>query len=171
MDLLAGKQHKSINWTAIIFGSLAFWLSGSFILDFVVIPSLSVTGMMETADFASAGFTIFSIFNHIELVCASLVLTGILVVGFLNNFQGKKQVLFTIFSAVLFLITLAYTYAIIPNLTGWGLSIHQFTNSAEMSKSMIMWQESYWILEAIKFVLGGIILRWCYDAQQEFSAN
>ncbi len=171
MDLLANRQHKSVNWTAIIFGSLAFWLSGSFILDFVVIPSLSVTGMMETADFASAGFTIFGIFNHIELFCSALVLTGVLVVGFLDHFDDKKEVLFAVFSSILLLITVAYTYAITPNLTGWGLSLHQFATTVEMPKSMIMWQGGYWLLEAVKFVLGLTILRWCYEMRLEVNEN
>lgn len=167
MSIITQDHHKSINWFAIILGSLGFWLSGSFILDFVVLPSLSVSGMIKADDFASAGFTIFNIFNHIELVCASLVLTGALVLYFRHYLQGRKQVLFLTFSSILLLIALAYTYLFTPNLSGWALSLHQLGVIAEMPKQMLIWQEGYWILEAIKFVLGIIIVHWCYHGQDE----
>jgi hypothetical protein len=165
MDLIAQDDRKSVNWSVIILGSLGFWLSSSLILDFVVIPSLSVTGMMQEAGFASAGFTIFSIFNHIELVCSALVLTSALALYFRHYLDDRKQFLFLIFSGILLLIALAYTYLFTPNLSGWGLSLHQFAGSAEMPKQMIMWQEGYFVLEAIKYLLGLTILRWCYQAQ------
>jgi hypothetical protein len=171
MNSIAQGNHKSVNWFAIILGSLGFWLSGSFILDFVVIPSLSLTGMMESDDFASAGFTIFNIFNHIELVCSAVVLTGVLVLSFNHYLQGKKQVLFLSFSSILLLIALAYTYIFIPNLTGWGLSLHQFGTTVEMPKSMIVWQGGYWVLEGIKFILGITILRWCNQNLSDLDIN
>ncbi len=171
MDLIAQDNHKSVNWSVIILGSLGFWLSASLILDFVVIPSLSVSGMMSEAGFASAGFTIYSVFNHIELVCSALVLTGALVFYFRHYLEGKKQVLLLTFSSILLVIALAYTYLFTPNLTGWGLSLHQFGVSAEMPKQMIVWQEGYFILEAIKYLLGLTIFRWCYQAQDSLKVE
>ena len=165
MDLIAHNNHKSVNWHAIIIGSLAFWLSGSFLLDFIIIPSLSATGMMNEGGFASAGFVIFSIFNHIELVCAALVLIGALVFYFRHHLQDKKQFLWLTFSAILLLIPLAYTYLFTPNLSGWGLSLHQFGVSSEMPEQMLVWHGGYWFLEIVKYVLGITILRWCYQLQ------
>jgi hypothetical protein len=54
--------------------TLGFWFSSSIILDWVIIPSLYVSGMMTQSGFASAGYLIFWNFNRIELVCAALIL-------------------------------------------------------------------------------------------------
>ena len=59
MGTLFSTTRKEINWSAIILFSLGFWLSGSFIFDFVLIPSLFASGMMVGNDFPSAGFLIF----------------------------------------------------------------------------------------------------------------
>ena len=88
MNTIFSTTRKEINWSAIILFSLGFWLSGSVVLDFILIPSLSVSGMMNGTDFASAGFLIFLkdliyfIFNiifHIFLV--------LLIRLFTNNFK------------------------------------------------------------------------------------
>jgi len=39
--------------------SLSFWLSGSLIVDLVVMPTLWATGMMESSGFAPASDSIF----------------------------------------------------------------------------------------------------------------
>jgi len=57
--------------------TLGFWLSGSLILDWVIL--VCVFGMMTQAGFATAGYLIFWNFNRIELLSAALVLTGVLV--------------------------------------------------------------------------------------------
>ena len=58
MNKIFSTTHKQINWSAIILFSLGFWISASLVLDFILIPSLSVSGMMAGTDFASAGFLI-----------------------------------------------------------------------------------------------------------------
>lgn len=157
------KEHKEINWFAIILFALGFWLSGSLLLDFVLIPALSASGMMTEGGFASAGFLIFGVFNRIELICASLVLTSAFVFSVNHDFDYKKQSLFIIFSSLLFLIALAYTYLFIPHLSAWGLCLNQFTTLTTMPSEMISWHEGYWILEALKYGLGISLLRWSYN--------
>lgn len=157
------QQDKQINWSAIILFALGFWLSGSFLLDFVLIPALSASGMMTNGSFASAGFLIFGIFNRIELICASLVLTSAFVFAFNHNFDTKKQTLFVTFSSILLLIALSYTYLFIPNISAWGLCLNQFSASVTMPKPMISWHEGYWILEALKYGLVLTLFRWSYN--------
>ncbi|WP_017294257.1 hypothetical protein [Geminocystis herdmanii] len=128
MNTISHSHHqhqKAINWSAIILFALGFWLSGSFLLDFVLIPALFASGMMTDGSFASAGFLIFGIFNRIELICASLVLTCAFVFAFNHNFDSKKQTLFVTFSSLLLLIALSYTYLFIPNMSAWGLCLNQ----------------------------------------------
>jgi hypothetical protein len=166
MNIISHTHHqeqKEINWTAIVLFALGFWLSGSLLLDFVLIPSLATTGMMTDGGFASAGFVIFGVFNRIELICASLVLTCAFVFYFNHNFNTKKQGLFITFSSLLFLIALAYTYLFIPHLSAWGLCLNQFNNIETMPSAMISWHKGYWILEALKYGLGISLLRWSYQ--------
>jgi hypothetical protein len=157
------KEHKETNWSAIILFALGFWLSTSLVLDFVLIPALAASGMMTEGGFASAGFLIFGVFNRIELICASLVLTCAFVFSFNHNFDSKKQALFVSFSSILFLIALAYTYLFIPNLSAWGLCLNQFNTVPTMPSAMILWHKGYWILEALKYCLGITLLRWSYN--------
>jgi len=156
-------HNRQINWSAIILFTLGFWLSASFVLDFVLIPSLSVTGMMTESGFASAGFVIFGIFNRVELICASLVLTTALVFGSQHYFTQRKQVLSIIFSSLLLAIALAYTYVFTPHLTAWGLCLNQFDVNQTMPTNMISWHEGYWFLELVKYILAGTLLRWSYQ--------
>ncbi|MBL1209044.1 MAG: hypothetical protein FWJ34_04765 [Geminocystis sp. GBBB08] len=157
------QEHKEINWSAIILFALGFWLSGSLLLDFVLIPALSASGMMAQSGFPSAGFTIFGVFNRIELICASLVLTCAFVFSFNHDFNSKKQALFVTFSSLLFLIALAYTYLFTPHLSAWGLCLNQFNTVTTMPSEMILWHKGYWILEGLKYVFGFNLLRWSYN--------
>jgi len=75
MTAVSSIQTKRLNWQNIVTLTLSFWLSGSLILDWVIMPSLYVSGMMTQAGFATAGYLIFWNFNRIELLSAALVLT------------------------------------------------------------------------------------------------
>jgi hypothetical protein len=65
--------------------ALGFWLSGSLLLDFVIMPGLSAVGMMSQANAATVGYSLFWIFNRIELLCAALVLTSLLALRGTSN--------------------------------------------------------------------------------------
>lgn len=156
------KQIKQINWSAIIMFALGFWLSGSLILDFVIIPGLSATGMMASEGFASAGFVIFGIFNRLELVCAALVLTGFLVFFHYHNLREKQEIWSVILASILLVIALAYTYIFTPQMTSLGLNLNWVNPTNQMPSAMISMHEAYWLLEAIKFISGVTLLKWCY---------
>lgn len=162
MNAISDRNGKSINWTAIVMFALGFWLSGSLILDFVIIPGLSVSGMMNQEGFVSAGYLIFGLFNRIELVCAALVLTGFL--GFrrhhtLINIQERWSIAL---SGVLLAIALIYTYILTPQMSGFGLQLNQFATTNTMPAAMISLHWSYWTLEIVKLIIGVTLLRWCY---------
>lgn len=162
MNTISGNLDKKINWSAMIMFALGFWLSGSFILDFVLIPSLSASGMMAEGGFASAGFVIFGIFNHIEVVCAAIVLTGFLVFSHHHNLSEKQERWSVIIASLLLIITLAYTYIFTPQMTSLGLNLNWLNPSTEMPRAMIPMHAFYWLLETIKFFGGAILLKWCY---------
>jgi hypothetical protein len=162
MSTIFSTTRKEINWSAIILFSLGFWLSGSLVLDFILIPSLSFSGMMSGSDFASAGFLIFGIFNHIEIICASLILTGILIFYSQGYLSEERKFINVVFASLLLLIALAYTYIFTPNLTAWGLLVNQYIGEAGMPSTMMFWQGGYWLLEIIKFAIAVTLLRWHY---------
>ncbi|MCU0535810.1 MAG: hypothetical protein MUD14_18125 [Hydrococcus sp. Prado102] len=153
------------NWSAVIMFALGFWLSGSLIIDFAIVPSLWVTGMMNLSGFASAGYTLFGIFNRIELLCAALVLTGFLGLRFdrLIPYSDRLQKrLSLILSGFLLFIPLVYTYFLTPQISSLGLQLNFFETINTMPAAMIYLHEGYWFLEIVKFVAGVTLLRWCF---------
>ena len=164
MSKMFSSTRKEINWSAIILFSLGFWLSGSFVLDFILIPCLSASGMMIGNDFPSAGFLIFGVFNHIEIVCASLILTGTLVFYQRGYFSASKQWTNIMFAIALLVIAFAYTYLFVPQLSAWGLLFNPYGAQGQtvMPSGMMYWQVGYWVLEIIKLTIAGILLNWHY---------
>ena len=162
MNAISNRGLKQINWSAIAMFALGFWLSGSLILDSVIIPALLASGMMIQEGFASASYLIFGIFNRIELFCAALVLTSFLVFRQNHNFTHKQESWSIVLSGVLLTIAIIYTYILTPQMSSLGLHLNLFESINTMSVEMIQMHWSYWILEATKLILGTILLRWCY---------
>jgi hypothetical protein len=82
---------QSVVWRKTLTIVLAFWLSTSLLLDLVIMPSLAASGMLIQPDFVPAGYGIFWIFNRIELVCAALVVTGLLIQQKVSNSRTCHQ--------------------------------------------------------------------------------
>jgi len=102
--------------------SLSFWLSGSLILDLVIMPTLWTTGMMESSGFASASYSIFWIFNRVELVCAAVALSSIWAWSqeSPSNAQNKQQLFAG--AVMLLAIALSDTFILTPYLSGLGIN-------------------------------------------------
>ena len=113
-------------WQAIVMVALIFWLSGSLILDLVIMPSLYVSGMIASPEFATAGNLMFWGFNRVELICAGLVATGLMVLSNLSNGFGKDQRTAIILSLVLLAIALIDTYALTPQMSALGMQLNLF---------------------------------------------
>jgi hypothetical protein len=149
-------------WQLVVIFTLAFWLSSSFILDLVIMPSLYATGMMTQPGFAAAGYVIFWLFNRIELLCAALALTGVLALRQLQNRYNRKGYVGPILAAVLLAIALLYTYALTPQMSALGLELNLFNTTLEIPVGMNQLHGSYWALEVLKFAAGGWLLKLCY---------
>ena len=149
-------------WQTVVVFTLAFWLSSSLILDLVVMPSLYATGMMNQPGFAAAGYAIFWLFNRIELLCAALVLTGVLVLRWMQPIYSRKGYAGALLAALLVAIALLYTYALTPQMSALGLELDLFNTTLEVPAGMNQLHGSYWALEVLKFVSGGLLLNLCY---------
>jgi hypothetical protein len=157
-------SSQSVAWHKILTLTLAFWLGASLLLDLVIMPSLYASGMMSEPDFVPAGYGIFWIFNRIELLCAALVVTGVLVQQKMSLSSKRNRVLlsFLMLSAVMIC-----TYFITPEMGALGVQLDLFESSIAIPEGMSQLHTSYWILEIIKFVAGGVLLGWTLDRPSE----
>lgn len=162
MTAFSSAGLKQPAWQTTVTFTLAFWLSGSLLLDWVIMPSLFATGMMTQPGFATAGYSIFWIFNRIELLCAALVLTGLLVLRRTHTGSklGGRKVIFL----SLFLLTIAIidTYFLTPQMSALGLQLNLFEPVAEIPTGMNQMHGGYWTLEALKLIASGTLLGLCY---------
>jgi hypothetical protein len=162
MNTLSERSSNRIDWPTLVMFVLGFWLSASFLLDFVIIPGLLASGMMADSGFANAGYLIFGIFNRLELVCAAIVLSGFLVFRRHHSLTHFHEVWSVSLAIVLLSIALIFTYILTPEMSSLGLHLNLFETSNSMSANMIAMHWGYWILEAAKLISSMILLRWCY---------
>lgn len=158
-------ESNQQRWQTIVCLTLGFWLSACVILDLVIMPSMYASGMMNEPGFTVAGSMMFSVFNRVELLCAGLGLTGLLVLSATPNHLIKKSNTAIIFSLALLAIALIDTYGLTPQMTGLGMNLNLFDSVVEVPTAMNQMHGSYWVLEVIKLVVGGTLLGWCYRQQ------
>jgi hypothetical protein len=162
MAAIYQAESKRPVWqTAVIF-TLAFWLSATAILDFVFMPALYAAGMMTQPGFVTAGYSLFWVFNRLELLCAGLALTGALVLYSTHCASGSQGRTAIILSALLLAVTLVDTYALTPYMSALGLQLNLFEPVAEIPVAMNQMHGSYWVLEALKLAAAGSLLALFY---------
>ncbi|WP_017654657.1 hypothetical protein [Fortiea contorta] len=162
MNAISKVEFKQLNWQPVILGTLGFWLSASFILDWVIMPSLYVSGMMTQASFTTAGYVIFWNFNRLELLSAAVILTGVLAIN-----QARSQWSFhsVVLSVLLLAVTLVDTYFLTPQMCATGVNLNLFAAETTIPATMNLLHGGYWALEALKLAMGGVLLNWCWRQQ------
>ncbi|NJN06560.1 MAG: DUF4149 domain-containing protein [Richelia sp. RM2_1_2] len=149
-------EFKRPAWQNIVIITLGFWLSASLLLDWVIMPSLYVSGMMTQSSFATAGYTIFWNFNRVELLCAGLILTGVLALN-KNQFNWQRNGI--ILATVMLAIALVDTYLLTPQMSAIGLQLNLF-QVPEIPANMNLMHGAYWFIEAVKLAVGGTLFTW-----------
>jgi hypothetical protein len=162
MNSISPRASKQINWSTIVMLALGFWLSGSLVFDCLLVPGMLTSGMMKESGFASAGYIIFGTFNHLELICAAIVLAGCLVYRFGDRFTSNMTNKSVLTASILLVIALAYTYILTPQMSGMGLSLDMFESGENVSNSMATMHIIYWSLEIIKLIAATVLLRGFY---------
>lgn len=162
MQGFSPRNSKPVSWSTVIMFTLGFWLSGSLVFDFLVVPGMLTSGMMNESGFASAGYLIFGTFNHVELICAATILAGCLVYRYGDRLtsQVNGKSLFT--ATMLLIIALAYTYILTPQMSAMGMSLDMFATPESTPTSMAVMHLVYWVLEVIKLVAVTLLLRGFY---------
>ncbi|MFH7245432.1 MAG: DUF4149 domain-containing protein [Spirulina sp.] len=163
MSTLSNPSLKSINWFGVVLFSLMFWFSASLLMDFVVMPGLFVTGMMSQPDFGTAGYSLFWVFNRLELVCGALLLTGLLVTHQGRTDQtvmdsGIRSRWAIELAMGLLAIVLVFTYALTPAMGALGVSLNAFEPAA-VPAGMDQLHLLYFGLEALKLIGCGLLLK------------
>lgn len=172
MSAFSKVEYNPSRWLTVILVTLALWMGGSLLLDFVIMPSMYMTGMMDQSEFASAGSMIFSAFNRVEIVCAAVGLTGLMALGITlpEGFSNRIRTL-SLLAAGLLAIALTYTYALTPQMSALGLNLNLFSSVAEVPSGMNQLHFSYWSLELIKLTVVGAVLGWSIRAARSEAVN
>lgn len=145
-------------WQHLIIGSLGFWLSGSLILDLVIMPTLWMTGMMESSGFASASYSIFWIFNRVELLCAATALSGVWALSRVSQIHRQSEMF--VGAGMLLAIAMSCTFILTPYMSGLGLDLDIFATAKSIPVEMNQMHSIYWVLEASKLGIAGMLLNW-----------
>ncbi|MEM7757210.1 MAG: hypothetical protein AAF298_03645 [Cyanobacteria bacterium P01_A01_bin.40] len=162
MNAISPRNSKAANWSTIVMFALGFWLSGSLIFDFLVVPGMLTSGMMKEPGFASAGYVIFGTFNHVELLCAATVLAGCLVYRFGYGLTSRINTKSILSATALLAIALVYTYIFTPQMSSMGMPLDMFAMTETTSTSMTIMHLGYWSLEVIKLLAATALLRSFY---------
>ncbi|CAN5781517.1 hypothetical protein BH23CYA1_BH23CYA1_14370 [soil metagenome] len=160
---------RQFNWDALVLLIVTFWLSSSALLDFLLMPMMYESGMMKGPEFATAGYSIFGLFNRVELLCAAAILTGLLA---LRQRRGQFDVVASgsqsrwalMIGGALLAIALIYTYVLTPHMGALGLDLSgSFGGQAQpMPRAMSYLHAFYWGLEAVKLIAAGWLVKLCY---------
>ncbi|AFY96419.1 DUF4149 domain-containing protein [Chamaesiphon minutus] len=148
-------------WQNVAIGSLGLWLSGSLLLDFVIMPTLWTTGMMESSGFASASYSIFWIFNRVELLCAAAALSSMWALSEVSraDLETKREMIAS--AVMLLLIALSYTFVLTPYMSGLGINLDVLATTKSLPAEMTQLHAIYWVLEASKLAIAGLLLSKC----------
>ncbi|MDB9525965.1 DUF4149 domain-containing protein [Oscillatoria sp. CS-180] len=152
--MFSQQTANRTNWIPWVIAIAGFWLSSNIVLDFLVMPIMYVSGMTTQTDFATAGYSLFWSFNRVELLCAAIVLTGVLA---LRRNPGEFEVAYSgsrcrwALGIGLCLLSLALvdTYVLTPEMSATALSLNSASQTA-IAPAMNWLHSAYWLLEVLK---------------------
>jgi uncharacterized membrane protein len=148
-------SHRAIGFV------LALWLGGSALLDFVVMPTLYVMGMMDSASFASAGSVLFLTFNHLEMLLGAIVVASVLAHRYEPQVEAHRSLGGLGLPLVMLAIVMLYRYVLTPQMAGMGVRLDWLVDST-MPAGMLLMHLGYWLLEAAKLTMGAVLLNRCF---------
>lgn len=165
MSTLSTSSSQSLHWKTLIISVLAFWLSATVLLDVVIMPGMYASGMMGNPNFVNAGYSIFWIFNRLEMLCAAAVLTGVLWLYKMQKLSAPGYWAIAL-AGVLLTVPMIYAYSLTPAMSALGLNLDLFSGTSELPTGMNAMHESYWLLEVVKIVACTSLLTFFYKVIQ-----
>jgi hypothetical protein len=158
MNAISNLEFKKSTWQTAILLTLGFWLSATLVLDWVIMPSLYFAGMMNEANFSTAGYTVFWTFNRLELLSAAVVLTAVLAISKTKSNWGLGSIAL---SGLLLTVALLDTYLLTPQMCALGTNLSLLASNP-VPATMNLLHSGYFLLEALKVLAGCFLLSWCY---------
>lgn len=165
--MLSQNTASRSQWLPWLLAIAGFWLSCDMVIDFLVMPVMQVSGMTSQVDFASAGYLLFWSFNRIELLCAAVILTGVLAVRhrageFEVCVSGSRCRWALVIGLCLLGLTLIDTYLLTPEMGALAISLDYLNGGRAIAPAMNSMHFFYWFAEALKIAGLGILARLCY---------
>jgi hypothetical protein len=169
-------RPRPTRWLGAVVFALMFWFSSSLLIDFVIMPGLFVGGMMSQPAFGSAGYGLFWVFNRLELLCAGVILTGLLVVRQPRLDQavmvsGLRSRWAMEIALGLLALALLITYGVTPAMGGLGVALDPFAVIPAVPAAMDQMHGLYFGLEALKLLGCGILLNLFYGDLRQGSVG
>ena len=177
--MLSQNASSRSHWLPWLLAIAGFWLSSNVVIDFLVMPVMQVSGMTTQAEFASAGYTLIWSIKRLELLCAAILLTGVLA---LRRHPGEFDICHSgsrcrwalVLGLGLLSLTLVDTYLLTPEMGGMALSLDVLNNEGAIAPAMNWLHATYWSLEVLKLASLGAIARLCYldfSERDQFTAE
>ena len=149
-------NHRSLGFV------LALWFGGSVLLDFVVMPALYVTGMMDATNFASAGESLFLTFNNLEIILGAIALAAVFAHRQEPDMEAHRSLGGVGLPLAILGIAFVYRYWLTPQMAGMGASLDLLNPDIAMSADMMTMHASYWLLEGLKLTGVAVLLNRCF---------
>lgn len=165
---MLSQHHPSRgSWLPWILVLAGFWLSSNLVIDLLVMPVMQVSGMTTQTEFASAGYMLFWWFNRLELVCAAILLTGLLArrrhPGEFDIGSSSSRSRWALaLGLALLSLALVDTYLLAPEMSAMAVSLDSFSDRLELTPAMNWLHGFYWLLETVKVAGLGLLARLCY---------
>jgi magnesium-transporting ATPase (P-type) len=186
---LSAQEHKNManiylaknnlrGWSTTVAAVVGFWLSATLLIDFTIMPSMYLSGMMSTTNFGAVGYTLFSVFNRIELICAAMVLSAGMWMMQSGSYSEKQKIEVGFSAVVLLAIALCYTFVLTPQMGGLAIDLHPIdgrdllngglenlqmhSTISAVPEGMNQMHVVYWGLEALKITSMATLLGFAY---------
>jgi hypothetical protein len=128
-------------------------------------PWLYTAGIMSQANFATTGYSFFWTFNRIELLCAALALTGVLVLWQTPGFMARRGQAIAL-AIFLLIVPLIYTYVLTPEMSALGIHLDLFNAVTTTPSGMNQMHGMYGLAEIPKLIAMGMMLNLLYRSQE-----
>lgn len=166
--MLSQNTVSTPRWLPWILAIAGFWFSSGLVLDLLVMPVMQVSGMTTQTAFATVGYTLFWSFNRVELLCAALLLTGILALRrpsgeFDINTSGSRCRWALVIGFSLLSLAFIETYLLTPEMSGLALSLDTFNQGEVLAPAMNWMHGLYWVLDCVKFASLALLTQLCYS--------
>jgi hypothetical protein len=140
---------------------LALWWGGTALLDFVVMPTLYVAGMMDSTSFASAGSLLFLTVNQLEMLLGAIVFAAVLAHRHEPEVEAHQSLGGLGLPLVMLAIVMVDRYVLTPQMAGMGVQLEWLAGTT-MTSGMMAMHLGYWALEATKLLAAGVLLTRCF---------